>query len=306
MFDRILVPTDFSVSSDAALELARTFRTTFGGSLHLLHITTDVLVPPHAAGHHRENQLAAVKALRERLTAEDRGSHSVIRLVERANPAQAIKDYARSAGIGLIVMGTHGRGGVAHFLLGSVAEAVVRTAPCPVLTVRAPGLQDVAAFRRILVPTDFSGPSDAALDCARTLTERFGGSIHLLHVLEERPVEEPFGSEVFVSELPEVRAARLREAQERLSHRVSARDREMKCVTTEVIFGTTARTIVDYAADNGFDLIVMGTHGRTGIAHLLMGSVAERVVRTATCPVISTHGSRVCAATAAEPMTATA
>ena len=303
MFERILVPTDFSRPSDAALELARTFRAAFGGAMHLLHVTTDVLVPPHAAAQHHENQLAAVKQLQDRLHAADRSTPSTIRLVERANPAEAIKDYARTADIGLIVMGTHGRGGVAHFLLGSVAETVVRTAPCPVLTVREPRSQNAAAFRRILVPTDFSSPSDAALDCARGIAARLGGSIHLLHVLEEQPAEVPFGSEMFVSELPD---ARLQEARDRLSHRTSSRDREAKRVTTEVIFGTTARTIVDYAADNLFDLIVMGTHGRTGIAHLLMGSVAERVVRTATCPVVTTHTVRCLAEAAVLPMMATA
>ncbi len=304
MFERILVATDFSAPSDAALDLARTFRSTFGGSLHLLHVTADALVPPHVMAQQRENQLAAVKELRSRLGPDDRG-HTTIRIVERANPAEAIRDYARTAGIDLIVMGTHGRGGVAHFLLGSVAEAVVRKASCPVLTVREPGAQ-TASFTRILVPTDFSGPSDAALDHARMIAERFGATIHLLHVIEEHPVTDPFGSELFISEQPEIRATRLDEARERLSHRLSSWDRTHGRITKEVIFGRAAQTIVDYASDNGFDLIVMGTHGRTGLAHLLMGSVAERVVRTATCPVVSTHTGGLCPAVAAEPLSVTA
>ena len=289
MFHRILVPTDFSAPSDAALELARVLGHSGHGSLHLLHVTTEVLASPHAKASRNDRPPAPLKQLRDCLTGEDRALRPTVRLVERADPAAAIVSYAQASGIDLIVMGTHGRDGVAHLLMGSVAEKVVRTAPCPVLTVRGQPRGARTGFTRILVPTDFSHAADAALDCARLLAARFGVPVHLLHVLEDPPIEGPFGSEVFVSESPEIRAARLKDARERLSHRVSARDRQANTVTTEVIFGPTATTIANYAADNEFDLIVMGTHGRTGLAHLFMGSVAERVARTATCPVMSTR-----------------
>ncbi|MBI3048100.1 MAG: universal stress protein [Acidobacteria bacterium] len=292
MFARILVPTDFSASSDAALGYARMFAWTSGGALHLLHVCGDRLTPPHAEGH-RDREPAALRRIRDRLTEADQRHRLKIRVVERAAPAEAILDYARTADIDLIVMGTHGRSGVTHLLMGSVSEKVVRSAPCPVLTTHgAP--PPAASFTRILVPTDFSEPSDAALDCARLLQLRFGASIRLLHVLEDQLLEGPFGSEAFVAAPPETRAARLREARERLSHRVPAADYESGRTTSEILFGPTANTISHYAADNGFDLIVMSTHGRTGLAHLLMGSVAERVVRSASCPVITTRGERPC------------
>jgi nucleotide-binding universal stress UspA family protein len=292
MFARLLVPTDFSAPSDAALEHARTFARSFGGALHLLHVTGDAGTPPHVPGNPRDCEPAALRQLRDRLTEADRRRRLTVRVMEGSDPAQKIVGYARSLPADLIIMGTHGRSGVAHLLLGSVAEKVVRTAPCPVLTARA--APAAGGFTRILVPTDFSGPSDAALDCARLLALRFSASIHLLHVLEDPRMEGPFGSEVFVSESADARAARFKEARERLSHRVSAYDRDRRHMTTEVILGAPARTIVDYAGDNTFDLIVMGTHGRTGLAHLLTGSVAERVVRHAACPVITTHDGRPC------------
>jgi nucleotide-binding universal stress UspA family protein len=183
---------------------------------------------------------------------------------------------------------------VAHLLMGSVAETVVRGAPCPVLTVQHEPAA-AATFRRILVPTDFSGPSDAALDYARLLQRRFGASVHLLHVLDDEQIAGPFGAEVFVTQPPEARAARLRDARERLSHRVTGADQSSGRLTSEAFFGPVAKTIVDYAGDNGFDLILMGTHGRTGLAHLLIGSVAEHVIRGAACPVMTTHGKRLCA-----------
>jgi len=293
MFARLLVPVDFSVPSDAALEYARMLARSFDGALHLLHVTGDQLPPPHAAGD--APAPPALARMRQRLAAGDRPRQATLRLVEGADTAGEIIRYAATMPADLIVMGTHGRSGVAHLLMGSVAEAVVRTSQVPVLTVGHAPRASAAGFAHILVPTDFSGPSDDALDCARGLARRFDASVHLLHILEDPIVDGPFGSEVFVSESPGTRTARLRDARDRLSHRVPAHDSERGRLTTEVIVGPTSRTIVDYAADNGFDLIVMGTHGRTGLAHLLMGSVAERVVRSATCPVLTTHGVRPCA-----------
>jgi len=134
---------------------------------------------------------------------------------------------------------------------------------------------------RILVPTDFSDTSDAALAYARVLSTRFGASLHLLHVLDDPFVSEGLAAEAYITEAPSIRTSMLEDARSRLSHRSAG------CATTEAIFGRGASTIVEYAQHRGIDLIVMGTHGRTGLAHLLIGSVAERVVRIASCPVLT-------------------
>jgi universal stress protein A len=149
--------------------------------------------------------------------------------------------------------------------------------------------KEATMFTRILVPTDFSEPSDAALEYARTLAAKFGASLHVLHVVEDQFVTGPFGAAMYVPNTPVTLSYLLSDAHERLSHRVSADDRSRFRATTEVIVGTAARTIANYAADNGYDLIVMGTHGRTGLAHVLVGSVAEHVVRDAVCPVLTVH-----------------
>ena len=143
-------------------------------------------------------------------------------------------------------------------------------------------------FDRILVPTDFSAPSDAVLACARRLAAQFGSSLHLLHVLDDLTTDRAFGSEFSLGNAPDVRAAQLKDAQERLVHRAIADDSRVH-PTIEVLFGRSAEAIVDAAASGNFELIVMGTHGRSGVAHLLMGSVAERVIRTASCPVLTLH-----------------
>jgi nucleotide-binding universal stress UspA family protein len=142
-------------------------------------------------------------------------------------------------------------------------------------------------FTRILVPTDFSPASDAALATAKDLAERFGASIHLLHVLEDPYATSAYATEVY-GFLPQgLRESWQQNAEARLLTLLPAEERTRFGGTTGVLFGPPAKTIVEHAADNGFDLIVMGTHGRGGVAHLLLGSVAERVVRSARCPVLT-------------------
>ena len=148
-------------------------------------------------------------------------------------------------------------------------------------------------FTRILVPTDFSGPSDSALDYARTLALKFGASLHLLHVLESPVATGPFPAEMYLTDMPGVQMALMKDAQERLTHRVRPSDRAHYAATSEVIIGRSAQVIVSCAAERKIDLIVMGTHGRTGLAHMLMGSVAEHVVRTAPCPVLTVRETPV-------------
>ena len=135
MFTRILVPTDFSASSAAALDYARTLAARFGASLHLLHVLENDFLRPMVADP-RAADTAALRQLGELLTAEER-RRGAVTVVRRSDAiAEEIVDYARSSGVDLIVIGSHGRTGLAHFLKGSVAERVVRNAPCMVLTSR--------------------------------------------------------------------------------------------------------------------------------------------------------------------------
>jgi nucleotide-binding universal stress UspA family protein len=142
-------------------------------------------------------------------------------------------------------------------------------------------------FRQILVPTDFSATSDLALDYAREVAQRFGASLHLVHVLEDPFVYGPLGSQAFLAETEGVRKSILDDAKARLARRITRRDGDVVAASAEVICGRGAEAIVMHARNLGIDLIVMGTHGRTGLAHLLIGSVAERVFRTAPCPVMT-------------------
>ena len=137
-------------------------------------------------------------------------------------------------------------------------------------------------IKRILVPTDFSMPADAALTYALDLASKLGATVSLVHVFDD-----PSGiqSGEYVPMPAEMRGELLAALRRRLAEVAAKRGHSE--LNPQVLIGPTARTIVDTARESGADLIVIGTHGRHGMSHLLLGSVAERVVRTAACPVLT-------------------
>ena len=142
-------------------------------------------------------------------------------------------------------------------------------------------------FNRILVPTDFSPPSDAALEYARRLAATFGSTLRILHVIDDPSDSSDFVGDGFAPSTEEIRVALVEHARKRLDHLINLVDRSRYSAHADAVLGRPAEAIIDYAGATGTSLIVMGTHGRTGLAHLLMGSVAEQVVRTAPCPVLT-------------------
>ncbi len=148
----VLVATDFSKPSEVALEYGRHFARAFGAALHVLHVAENVMARFAADAYpmvlpelQRDLELAAGQRLEATLTEDDRRTLHLVPVVRTsAAPAAAIVDYARETGIDLIILGTHGRGAMAHLFVGSVAERVVRSAPCPVLTVHHPEREFIA------------------------------------------------------------------------------------------------------------------------------------------------------------------
>jgi len=143
------------------------------------------------------------------------------------------------------------------------------------------------AINDILVPTDFSEASDAALTYARELASRFSARLHVLYVAENIFLKT-FGAETYAAIAPQLQADVVDVAQKQLDELVIDSDKSGPPTTPVVMTSSSpAFAIIDYAKDHGIDLIVMGTHGRGPLAHLVMGSVAERVVRAASCPVLT-------------------
>jgi universal stress protein A len=154
-------------------------------------------------------------------------------------------------------------------------------------TVASPKEVAMVNITRILVPTDFSAASDSALTYARSLARQFGASINLVHVLED-----PFASGAFVGDgvvamPPDLRESLERAAREQLTQRHAEHAGTLPLSSMDLLTGSAARRIVEHAEATGANLIVMGTHGRGGLGHLLLGSIAEKVVRTAKCPVLT-------------------
>jgi nucleotide-binding universal stress UspA family protein len=159
---------------------------------------------------------------------------------------------------------------------------------------------------RILVPVDFSPPSDRAVRYATTLANKFGARVSLLHVVEDPFVTGAWQAEAFIANVPELLTELMMGARTHLGEMKEELATHGFIVDTAVITGPPARAIVDHAAAGHFDLIVMGTHGRTGLSHALLGSVAERVVQKAACPVLTVREASPAAAKTASATTTAA
>lgn len=143
-------------------------------------------------------------------------------------------------------------------------------------------------IKRILVPLDFSTNSARALDYAHSLAQKFGAALHLVHVCEVPGTASMDAYAIAYTDSSQ----RLGEEAEKGLNEVARALTDVK-VTTEVLFGRPASAIVEDATNNTADLIVMGTHGHGAVMHLLMGNVAERVVRASPCPVLTVREPKV-------------
>ncbi|MEO8257293.1 MAG: universal stress protein [Acidobacteriota bacterium] len=141
-------------------------------------------------------------------------------------------------------------------------------------------------IKHVLVATDFSEPSDAALNYGRELARTFAATLHVLHVTDNLTLQ--YGLEGYSTLLPEMQEDVEASARQQLEGLLTEQDRVVLRAKPAVITAVAkAAAIVDFASDHAIDLIVMGTHGRGAVGHFLMGSIAEHVVRTAPCPVLT-------------------
>lgn len=288
---RILWPTDFSRCATQALGHAVHWARTYGAELHILH--ANVLLQNDS--QHFPNEEVFNQQLQD--LSKQRMTSTIEALQPEAlqiKPAQiraistapAILGYAKEHDIDLMVMGTHGRRGLGHLFLGSVAEEVVRLASCAVFTIRErEAAAPVEKMKRILVPVDFSAHAQQALVYAKELAAFYHARLQLIHVIEAfiPPtfyVTTGISTITFSAELK----AKTHEAMIELLQKTKGPKVE---ADFHVIEGNAAYDIVDFAKEKNSDLIVISTHGRTGLEHLLMGSVTEKVVRRAPCPVFT-------------------
>jgi nucleotide-binding universal stress UspA family protein len=289
---RILCPTDFSDFSESALEQAIALGKRYRAEITCLHVVP-TLMPPSIgfALPPRSDARARQAALEElgRFAAPARAAGFEPRLeVREASVAPTILEVARSLPADLVVMGTHGLSGFERLMLGSVAEKVLRRAPCPVLTVpqRAakPSTEPRTAYERILVPLDFADSSLLALRMALYLATDFGSRLTLLHVMEGLPDDRTRDWSHWT--VPEYRNALEEYARERLHGVLDTDERKGFCVEEVVTSGKAYAEILRVAEERTASLVVMGTHGAS-LGNALFGSTAQHVVRASACPVLT-------------------
>jgi nucleotide-binding universal stress UspA family protein len=277
-FRTILVPHDFSVHANRALEFAAGIAGA-KGRLIVLHVTPHMYNELARASFVREGRRRLERTVARRVGS--RGWPAVEYRVEAGDPRRQITKAAR--GTDAIVLCTAGRTGLAHLLIGSVAEKVVRHAPVPVLTFRPEAGGSKTLFHAILVPHDFSRHATRALRKAAALAGP-DGHLVVLHVVPALPESaNRMPARIFATE---------RRRLTQLVRRVLA-EKNGPSVECRVEAGDPYRRIT--AAARRADSIVMGTLGRTGLPHLLIGSVAEKVVRHAPVPVLTVRPPAVTA-----------
>jgi nucleotide-binding universal stress UspA family protein len=283
---QVLLPTDRTAWSEAVFAHAARYARDHGARLHVLTVSAGrdeeewepVTAPPADADAFTERlHEAAADAVGFEVVHADHAAPSVSR---------GILDYAERIDADLIVMATHGRRGVDHALIGSIAEAVVRRSPCPVLTARPTAEHTETSPRRVLVPVDLSVHARRALAYAREIVEGTGAEVHLVHVVQPYPnygvVDTPPAEQSLTDAERQAAENELRG----LVGEVMGDDMPVR-LHVESVLGNPALPVLDLAERLDIDLLVLGSHGRSGIRRFWLGSVTEKVVQLAPCPVFT-------------------
>jgi nucleotide-binding universal stress UspA family protein len=294
----IVVPVDFSQLSIQAIETASRMARRFGASIHLAHVRQfdflgDFVAPvppmvPFSFMPSEQDRERSVLTELNALAREHGVSSPTCHVLGGAPPFDEICRLAQGIPAHLIVMPTHGRTGLKHVFLGSTAERIVQHSPCPVLVTRGTAVQSNNGSRfkikTILVPVDFSSCSREGLRYAIAFANEFGARIILLHATYLGYIYSSEGTAIY--DIPGLQKAARKTAERKMRELVRSVNRggvEFETVFTE---GSPVLDICAYAKDHDVDLIITSTHGLTGFTHVLIGSIAEQVVRHAPCSVL--------------------
>lgn len=290
----ILVATDFSETARLSLDRAVELALRHDAEIVLLHVLeTDIptvatpemlYVPPD---YERQIREASNEGLRQEADRVRTAGVRIREILEQGPQARSITGCAERVGADLILIGTRGNTGWKRLLLGSVAEAVVRTATTPVLTVHPEDDRSIEPVRSLLFPTDFSPAANHALGVGtRLLAGSDQAKIVLVHTFLVASSVVPlggFGSGAMPRFVEDARELAERAAAPAVQSLLA------KGFDVEVLIerGDSAEIVTELAAEREVDVIVMGTRGHSKIRQILLGSTAERVVKYAPCPVLT-------------------
>jgi len=295
---RILCPLDFTRFSRHALQQAVALAREFNAEIDALHVSavapiaatvgigSPIVLEPARLG---DADRAALEAeLRDFVADVDSEAAPLRTTLLEGDPVAAVVRRAIAWPADLIVMGTHGRSGFDRLMLGSVAEKVLRRAPCPVLIVppRANEATSCVTFARILCAVDFSPASLHALDYATALAAKGGPGVTALHAVELLADGGGMRDELLFG-LPEIREDLRRAALERLAAAIPDELRGRCPIFETVTNGKAWQQILRVAVEEQADLIVLGVTGRATADLLLFGSTTQQVLRQALCPVLT-------------------
>lgn len=284
MFDDLLFPTDGSDGAESALEHVLDLAAAHGARVHVLNVVDTAY---DRFVHMDGRFLELLEEEGERVVddaasrAQDRGV-AVQTAIAKGEPYKEIVDYANSHAVDLVVMPTHGRTGLGRFLLGSVTERVVRRADVPVLTL--PPAEESRIhypYRNVLAPVDGSSCGEYALGKGIDLAVAEEAELHALSVVDTAALGTDIRSEMQIDSL-EDRAERIVDGAAE-----AAADAGIDATTAVQLGSSIPETIRSYVDDHGIDVVVVGTHGRTGFDRYVLGSVTEQLVRTCPVPVLT-------------------
>ncbi len=301
---KILCPTDFGASAHGAVKQALRIAETHAAHVELLHVADvpryvrrDMLGVVGSRGARPLDEIALEEAVKQMaaLVAEFSPSERerITTECQLGAPSTAITQYAEAHDVDLIVMGAWGKARLAKYVLGGIAGKTIRHAHCPVMCVPSDEARD---FRRILVGTDFSPCSEQALKLGAFMAKAAGAKLVVAHVTPSAWSLPPglnvgsVGQEAHWLELLQ------REAREQLDEFVDkhhAYGIEEVMDRKELLIGSPAQSLLHYAETEPVDLMVLGTHGRSAVARLMLGSVAETVVHHAKIPVLTVRSPQV-------------
>ena len=291
---RILYATDLSSISEPAWHEAKQLGRLFGAEILLVHVVPFVMLPtegyfpPEVYDELIQNARREAEAGFDRLLGSVAGSglNVRIRLEDGGPPASRILEVATQEAVDLLVVGTHSRTGLQRVILGSVADRIVRQATCPVLTVRPMPERERAPrheIRRICYATDFSPTARAAWPWVIAIASAAGAEVDLVHVTFEPVADRHLPAET-IGRMAQFLQEQGRIEVERFLER-STLPRER--IHVHLSPGVAGEQIVHQAQERTVDLIVMGTHGWSGIVRWMLGSVAQYVIQAASCPVLT-------------------
>jgi nucleotide-binding universal stress UspA family protein len=297
--EKVLVPTDFSPYADYALDYARALVNPKSGEVHFVHVVPDQLNVPargpegaYLMGEALESVRAAINEHAEArletfvLRAEGMGLKAQSHLL-RGDPAEKIAELSSGLNPDLLIVATHGHSPFREWAMGGTCDRIVRLSPVPVLAIKHPerefvaGLDPTVKLKKVLCPCDFSEFSHEAIPIAVDLCRRFDATLILEHIVDNRTDYSTFYPAYAVHISPQ-----LLENSRKMLESIASKYDDLN-VECRVNVGIPMPSLLETVDGEDISLVVMSTHGRSGIRRAFLGSVSERLIQKAACPVLT-------------------